>query len=64
MISSKLTSGRLLNNPLTSTIARFKKYTHKDPQTRFKTIFPIFPPPGTNLQIPGKFIRLVGNAIR
>ena len=47
-----------MNNRLISTLCRFKKYKHKDPLVRCRSVFAIYPPPGDNLEIPGELIRL------
>jgi len=44
-----LAAGKLKS--LCTQIARFKKYKHTDPVMKFKSIKPVFPPPGANLQI-------------
>ena len=45
-------------------ITRTKKYTFEDSKMRFRSIKPIFPPPGENLQIPNwsveKFFSKIG----
>ncbi len=49
---------------LASKLARSKKYVHKDPVMKCKSVFPIYPPPGNALEIPGSLIRMASFEIR
>ena len=56
--------GRLGTGGLLRTVVRFKKYEHKDALVRFRTIKPVYPPPGLALELPDwpveKFLASIG----
>ena len=58
MLKSLITT--ITPKPLSKVTSYTKKYVHKDPIVRYKVVKLVYPPPGDNLQLPGKLTRLAG----